>query len=312
MEHRRRSDGFSQFCLTVLCRETEAFLADVAVVLGIITCSAYGGPLSPLLANVYLTPFDKEMEKRKLRFIRYADDVQLYTKSDYAARRVMRNAAKYLERKLKLTVNAEKTEAREARGSSMLGFTFTTLKSKTRGIGMCRPKEVKIRKFKDKIRKLTKRNRGRSAAQVIEEVDMAVRGWIAYYARGHFKRWLEEDFSPWLRRRVRQYLWKVWKTAKSRKKHLRRAGVPEWQISKTTGWSSSGYWKMSKVMGWLMTNERMERYFGLPDPVRVYTELHERRMKLDAKLDFEVYLCRQHANEEAGRLLMEADLCGNW
>lgn len=271
-----------------------------------------GGPLSPLLANIYLTPFDKEMEKRRLRFIRYADDVQLYTKSDYAARRVMRNATKYLEGKLKLTVNMEKTEAREATGSSLLGFTFTTLKSEARGIGTCKPKEAKIQKLKAKVRELTKRNRGRSPAQVIDEVGKAVRGWIAYYARGHFKKWIEDDFSPWMRRRIRQYVWKVWKTAESRKKHLRKAGVPEWQIARVSGWSCRKYWKMSLVMGRLLTNERLEHYFGLTDPVAVYTELHERRMKRDAELDFQAYLCRQHANEEAGRLLMEADMCGNW
>ena len=87
-----------------------------------------GGPLSPLLANVYLTPFDKEMEKRGLRFVRYADDGQLFTKSDYAAVRVMKNATKYLESKLKLTVNVDKTEARNAIGSCFLGFTFITRK----------------------------------------------------------------------------------------------------------------------------------------------------------------------------------------
>ncbi|MHC1693014.1 MAG: group II intron reverse transcriptase/maturase [Sphaerochaetaceae bacterium] len=271
-----------------------------------------GGPLSPLLANIYLTPFDREMEGRRLRFIRYADDVQLYTKSDYAARRVMGNAAKYLEGRLKLTVNTEKTEARKAIGSSLLGFTFTTLRSEARGIGVCEPKETKIRKLEDRVRELTRRSRGVSAEQVVREVGAAVRGWIAYYARGHFKGWLVKDFAPWLRRRVRQYLWKAWKTAKSRKHHLRNANVPEWQIARMTGWSSRSYWRMSRVMGRLMTNERMERHFGLLDPVAVYSELHGKRMKRDAELDFQACLLRQHAIEEEGRLLMEAHLCGNW
>lgn len=107
-----------------------------------------------------MTPFDKEMEKRGLRFVRYADDLQLFTKSDYAAVRVMKNATKYLEGKLKLTVNVEKTEARKAIGSCFLGFTFITRNSKKHRRGMCKPREEKIQDLKAKIKVLTKRNRG--------------------------------------------------------------------------------------------------------------------------------------------------------
>ena len=144
-----------------------------------------GGPLSPLLANVYLTPFDKEMEKRGLKFVRYADDCQLFTKSDYAAARVMKNATKYLEGKMKLKVNVEKTEAREAKGSCFLGFTFITLGSKEYGRGVCRPRGKKIDSIKRKLKEITKRNRGVSIHQVIKEINETMLGWLAYYARGN-------------------------------------------------------------------------------------------------------------------------------
>lgn len=271
-----------------------------------------GGPLSPLLANVYLTPFDKEMEKRGLRFIRYADDVQLYTKSDYAAIRVMKNATKFLEGKLKLKVNVEKTEAREAVGSTFLGFTFMGWKSKENDRKMCKPRDEKIRKLEGKIRELTKRNRGFSMEMVIREINMAVQGWLAYYARGHILTWLKEKFLPWLRRRIRQYMWKLWKTAKSRKRHLRKAGVPEWQIKLITGWSSNSYWKMSMVMGRLITNKRLVEYFGLKDFEHIYRDLHKKRMGRDFELDYNDYLCRQYESEQEGRLLRDSQLCSNW
>ncbi|MDY0288390.1 MAG: group II intron reverse transcriptase/maturase [Sphaerochaeta sp.] len=271
-----------------------------------------GGPLSPLLANVYLTPFDKEMEKRGLKFVRYADDCQLFTKSDYAAARVMKNATKYLEGKLKLKVNVEKTEARKAIGSCFLGFTFITLKSKEYGRGMCRPRGKKIDSLKGKLKEITKRNRGVSIHQVIKEINETMLGWLAYYARGNIVSWLTKELLPWLRRRIRQYLWKIWKTAKSRKRHLRKAGVPEWQIEKITGWSSRSYWKMSNLMRYLITNKMLTEYFGLRDFENIYKEWHKKRIERDHELDFNDYLCRQYEEEQEARLLIDAYPCSNW
>jgi len=259
-----------------------------------------------------LTPFDKEMEKRGLRFVRYADDLQLFTKSDYAAVRVMKNATKYLEGKLKLTVNVEKTEARKAIGSCFLGFTFITRNSKKHRRGMCKPREEKIQDLKAKIKVLTKRNRGVAVHQVIREINETVLGWLAYYARGTLSSWLITEFLPWLRRRLRQYMWKVWKTAKSRKRHLKKAGVPEWQIKMVTGWSSRSYWKMSKVMGHLITNKMLVEYFGLQDFESIYKRWHKNRMERDFELDFNDYLVRQYEAEQEARLQIDAYLCVNW
>jgi len=271
-----------------------------------------GGPLSPLLANVYLTPFDKEMEKRGLKHIRYADDAQIYTKSDYAAARVMKNATKYLEGKMKLKVNVEKTEARKAIGSCFLGFTFITLRNKEDGRGRCRPRGEKIESLKGKLKAITKRNRGVSIHQVIKEINETMLGWLAYYARGNIITWLIKELLPWLRRRIRQYLWKIWKTAKSRKRHLRKAGVPEWQIKMVTGWSSRSYWKMSKVMGHLMTNKMLEEHFGLRDFENIFRKWHKKRMERDYELDFNDYISRQYEAEQEARLLIDAYPCINW
>jgi hypothetical protein len=271
-----------------------------------------GGPLSPLLANVYLTPFDKEMEERGLKFTRYADDALIFTKSDYAAARVMKNATKYLEGKMKLKVNVEKTEAREATGSCFLGFTFITPGNKEDGRGVCRPKDEKIESLKGKLKEITKRNRGVSIQQVIKEINETVLGWIAYYARGNITTWLIKEFLPWLRRRIRQYLWKLWKTAKSRKRHLRKAGVPEWHMKENLGWSSRSYWKMSIVMNSLVTNKTLIEYFGLRDFENIFRGWHKKRMERDYELDFNDYLCRQYEEEQEARLQIDAYPCINW
>ena len=271
-----------------------------------------GGPLSPLLANVYLTPFDKEMEKRGLKFVRYADDCQLFTKSDYAAVRVMKNATKYLEGKLKLKVNVEKTEAKEAKGSCFLGFTFITLGNKGDGRGVCRPRGKKIESLKAKLKEITKRNRGVAVHQVIKEINETMQGWLAYYARGNILFWLIKELLPWLRRRIRQYMWKVWKTAKSRKHHLRKAGVGERRIKQGTGWSSRSYWKMSSVMNGFITNVMLEEHFGLRDFENTLREWHNKRMERDYELDFNDYLVRQYEEEQEARLLMDAHQCVNW
>ena len=107
---------------------------------------AAGWPLSPLLSNIHLTPYDKELERRGHKFVRYADDCNIFTRSKYACRRVRDSVVRFLEGRMKLKVNMEKTEARRAVGSSFLGFTFITTKSRD-GLGMCKPKAKKVAGF---------------------------------------------------------------------------------------------------------------------------------------------------------------------
>src|SRR5574344_1759961 len=168
-----------------------------------------GGPLSPLLSNIYLTPYDKELEKRGLRFVRYADDCNIFTKSKYSCKRVKDSVIRFLEGKMKLKVNMEKTEARTSVGSSFLGFTFTTLRGREGSLGYCRPKQKKLDAFTKKVREILKRNRGVSIKTVISELNAYIRGWINYYARSNISGWLTAKAS-WIRRKVWCYLYKQW------------------------------------------------------------------------------------------------------
>jgi group II intron reverse transcriptase/maturase len=237
-----------------------------------------GGPLSPLLSNIYLTPYDRELEKRGLRFVRYADDCNIFTKSKRSSYRVRDSVKSYLERKLKLTVNMEKTEARRASGSSFLGFTFLTY-GKQEKLGMVTPHKKKLKKLEDRIRLITRRNRGVKIETVIAELNSMFRGWIGYFARSSMKQYLER-LMEWTRRRIRQYLWKQWKNGKNRKHRLRQLGVSD---SALNHWKlgSNSYWKMAGVMNPLLRNEVIHNHFGLLDVAGFYKRLHEKRLESD-------------------------------
>jgi group II intron reverse transcriptase/maturase len=237
-----------------------------------------GGPLSPLLSNIYLTPYDKELEKRGLRFVRYADDCNIFTKSKRSSYRVRDSVKNYLERKLKLNVNMEKTEARRAVGSSFLGFTFLTY-GKQEKLGMVTPHKKKLKKLEDQIRHITRRNRGVKIETVIVELNSMFRGWIGYFARSSMKQYLER-LMEWTRRRFRQYLWKQWKNGKNRKHRLRQLGVSDsvlnhWKLG------SNSYWKMAGVMNPLLRNEVIHNQFGLLDVAGFYKRLHAKRLEAD-------------------------------
>ena len=237
-----------------------------------------GGPLSPLLSNIYLTPYDKELESRGLKFVRYADDCNIFTNSKRSSYRVRDNAKSYLERKLKLKVNMEKTEARRAYGSTFLGFTFMTY-GKRGKLGMTIPQKKKLRKLEDRIRLITKRNRGVSIEVVIRELNSILRGWIGYFARSAIKGYLTR-LMEWIRRRLRQYLWKQWKNGENRRHRLRQLGVQEWSLEK---WKlgSNSYWKMAGAMNYLISNESIHGRFGLMDILGYYNKLHAERMERD-------------------------------
>lgn len=241
-----------------------------------------GGPLSPLLANIYLTPYDKELERRTLKFVRYADDCNIFAKSNYASRRIKATATGFLEKKLKLKVNEEKTEARRAVGSTFLGFEFTSTKSKATesGLGWCRPKARKLEKFKERVKEITGRTRGVSVDAVIGELNAYIRGWLSYYARANMASWVR-DTAAWIRRRVRQYLWKQWKTARNRRHQLRLLGNEEWKLDKMAGYGSNRNWACSGKLGGLIPNDVLTERFGLLDIDGHFRRLHEERMEAD-------------------------------
>lgn len=240
-----------------------------------------GGPASPLLANIYLTPYDKKLEERGLKFVRYADDCNIFTKSNYACKRVKASAIRFLEGKLKLKVNMEKTEARSAVGSSFLGFTFLSTKKRENGeLGYCKPKEKKLKKLKDSVREITSRSKGESIETTIKNLNIYLRGWMNYYARSALKGYIK-DIAGWIRRRLRQKLWKLWKTGARRKAELRKLGCKEWHLDKLGKGTSNSYWKMSGALSAYITNTALETNFGLIPIEETWNRLHNERMKRD-------------------------------
>jgi group II intron reverse transcriptase/maturase len=268
-----------------------------------------GGVISPILSNIYLTPFDKEMEKRGVKFIRYADDIQLFAKSKMASLRIRDNAIKFLEKKLQLTVNKEKTKAGRANGSKILGFVFQTRgKKRDDGVlklGRCVPREKSLDKLKARVREITKRNRGVSLERVITELNSLLRGWINYYARSSIKMKLR-DIMEWTRRRVRQYAYKIWKTSKNRKHQLRLLGTEEWKLKKSF-LSSNSYWKMSQAIRRIFTNAMLHERLKLIDGLRLYVEKHEEAKEKDKDIIYFDFLAKRMADEEEGLELLKED-----
>lgn len=198
-----------------------------------------GGPLSPLLSNVYLDVLDKELERRGHRFVRYADDVNIYVKSRRAGYRVMESATKFLETKLKLTVNPEKSEVGSPSKLKFLGFSL----GKDAGGAFVRVHAASVKRLKDKIRRITKRNRGISLDRMLYELRQALTGWINYYGIAKCKG-LCEDTDEWMRSRIRQYIWKQWKRQRTKIRKLRSLGVEKHQ-SFDWGLTKKSYWRIA-------------------------------------------------------------------
>jgi RNA-directed DNA polymerase len=180
-----------------------------------------GGPLSPLLSNIYLDELDKELEKRGHRFCRYADDCNIYVSSRRAGERVMASVKRFLTDRLKLKVNEAKSALDRPWRRKFLGFTFLA------------GKEVRIRlapkseeRFKAKLRELTRRNRSQEMEERIQQINGYVGGWMGYYALVETPSVLAE-LDQWLRRRLRACVWRQWKRVRTRYHKLRGLGLPE-------------------------------------------------------------------------------------
>jgi len=178
-----------------------------------------GGPLSPLLSNLLLDDLDRELERRGHCFVRYADDCNIYVRTERAGQRVMEGITSFLTKKLKLKVNREKSAVAAPWKRKFLGFSFTSEKAPRRRIA---PKARQ--RFEKRIRELTRRNRGISMSRRISEVRQYLIGWMAYFGFCQTPSVLKE-MDSWIRRRLRGAQWKQWKTCKSRYKALRRLGI---------------------------------------------------------------------------------------
>lgn len=179
-----------------------------------------GSPLSPLLSNIMLHELDRTLEKRGHRFVRYADDCSIYVGSRKSAERVKASITTYLEVKLKLQVNHEKSKVSRPRQSSLLGFSFY---GSVNGWKM-RIEPKALTRVKEKIREHTRRCKPAALRARIAKVDEIIRGWISYFCLAEAKRHMVE-LDKWIRTRLRIVLWKQWKTASCRIKHLTRLGM---------------------------------------------------------------------------------------
>jgi len=195
-----------------------------------------GGPLSPLLSNLLLDDLDQELERRGHRFVRYADDCNIYVRSHRAGERVMTNITRYLTSKLKLRVNSSKSAVDAPHRRKFLGFSFTETAPFKRRIA-----PASQRRFKQRVRELTKR--GRSIPQTVEALNQYLTGWLSYYRFCETPSVLRH-LESWVRRRLRRLHWVYWKTTRKRRMELQRRGVNPTSAAKTAG-SSRGPWRLS-------------------------------------------------------------------
>ena len=208
-----------------------------------------GGPLSPLLSNVMLNELDKELERRGLRFVRFADDCMIFCRSKRSAQRAMVNIVAYIEGKLFLKVNRAKTVVAHIRDVKYLGYGFYIYKH------VCRfrvhPKSVT--KMRKKIRELTDRNKGISNAEREKRYREYVEGWIVYFRLADMKNLLKETDS-WARHRIRAVYWKQWKKVRTRYKMLRALKLEEWQVNMLAN-TRKGTWRAAQMLSVALTNK---------------------------------------------------------
>ena len=197
-----------------------------------------GGPLSPLLSNLMLDVLDKELEKRGHRFVRYADDCNIYVCSQRAGERVMTGIERFLEKRLKLKVNKAKSAVAKPSVRKFLGFSFTSGKEPRRRIA-----PQAIARFKAKVRELTRRTCGKSLAQIVKELSTYLVGWRGYFGFCQTPSVLRK-LDEWTRRRLRAIAWKHWKRGRTRFAELRRRGVGRDLAAQTAG-SPHGPWRLA-------------------------------------------------------------------
>ena len=232
-----------------------------------------GGNISPLLANVMLNELDKELEARGLDFVRYADDLIIMVGSKKAAERVMKSVSRYIEEKLGLKVNAEKSKVDKPQGIKYLGFGFYYDRY-AKGY-KARPHPKAVAKFKAQMKKLTCRSWGVSNSYKVQRLNQLIRGWINYFKIGSMKV-LCERLDSSIRYRLRMCIWKHWKTAKNRAKNLMKLGVPRW-AAYNVAYCGNRYARLAHN-GWVhkaISNERLAA-FGLVSMSNYYAE---RRVK---------------------------------
>lgn len=228
-----------------------------------------GGNLSPLLSNIMLNELDKELEKRGLRFVRYADDCLIMVKSEKAANRVMKTITSYIENKLGLIVNVEKSKVARPNKIKYLGFGFYNRK------GTWRPKPhlKSVQKFEKKLKDITSRNNAMSIDEKIIKLNQVIRGWINYFKIADMKKSMIK-ITKHLRHRLRMCIWKYWKNPKTKYKALRKLGISDYNSHMVANTRRGYYWVASTVVLHIAISNKRLKQKGLVFPLAHYLKVH--------------------------------------
>ena len=216
-----------------------------------------GGPLSPLLANIYLDPLDKELEKRAVAFVRYADDIAIYAASQRSAERILESVIEWLRRELKLEVNRTKSGAGPTEQSGLLGFRIS--QEGEIGIG-----DKAIQRLKERVRELWDGRQSKTSNELRQQWKQYISGWWNYFQLAEYRQALER-LNGWIRRHMRKCFWQRWHKAKGRRRALQRLGIRGRLLLLAK--CSRGAWRMAAhaVMQKALNNQQLQRYgFILP------------------------------------------------
>lgn len=194
-----------------------------------------GGPLSPLLSNILLDEWDRELERRGHRFVRYADDCNVYVQSTAAGERVLASLERWLAQRLRLRVNREKSAVARPWKRKFLGYSVTWDRA-----ARLRVAPAAVKRLKGKLQAVLARGRGRRLAETVQDLNLATRGWVAYYRLAEVKACFE-DLDQWLRRKLRCIVWRQWKRPRTRLRELRRRGL-DVERARASAYNGRGPW----------------------------------------------------------------------
>ena len=247
---------------------------------GVVVCGRFeetelgvpqGGPLSPLCANVLLNELDWELERRGHRFVRYADDLLIFCRSKRAAERTLAKLIPYIERKLLLKVNREKTGVAYVGKVKFLGYAFYINSDKNASMRV-HPKSVV--KIKAKVREITSRSNGMGYEQRKIKLKQLIIGWVNYFKLADMRNLLKM-IDKWLRRRIRMVIWKQWKRVRTRYAMLRKLGIADWVALEGAN-TRKGYWRAARnpIIAKAISAERLKKagylnFFDYYESVRV-------------------------------------------
>ncbi|WP_243282475.1 group II intron reverse transcriptase/maturase [Clostridium saudiense] len=228
-----------------------------------------GGPLSPLLSNIMLDELDKELENRGHKFCRYADDCNIYVKSKRAGERVMENITNFIEGKLKLKVNSNKSAVERPWRRKFLGFTLGTMFGKA----YSSVSKQSLKKHKDKLREILSRSKPMTLEQRIIKLNKVNIGWINYYGIAKCKG-IVVQLDKWIKQRLRMCIWKQWKKVRTRYKNLKKLGLNHYQAIKFSN-TRKGYWRVanSAILMTTLTNQFFND-LGLKSLTHQYMKIH--------------------------------------